>query len=303
MSAPPDTGGSASPRAETLRDPRVLAFARLVEIVDRLRAPDGCPWDRKQTIASMAPHLVEEAHEAVEAIETVAKGGTDAIAEELGDLLMVVALIARIAQDEGRFDLATAGNRVSEKLVRRHPHVFGDVEVKGAEAVLANWEAIKKSERAAKDEDASALAGVPTALPALHRAARVCGKAVSAGFRWPDVSGAVAKLAEEQRELDEALQASGLARDAKATVTVEQRARVEDELGDVLLAAAFLAQYLDADPERLCRASVRRFEGRFRAMETELARPMSTCTIDELVAAWARAKASEASGAGRASAR
>lgn len=288
-----------TPRPETLRDPRVVAFARLVEIVDRLRGPDGCPWDKKQTLASMAPHLVEEAHEAVEAIETAR---ADAIPEELGDLLMVVALIARIAQDEGRFDLATAGELVSDKLVRRHPHVFGDVEVKTSEAVLANWEAIKKSERAAKEEDTSALAGVPAALPALHRAARVCGKAVSAGFKWDDVSGAVAKLHEEQRELDEALGESGLHRDAKAPATNEQRARVEHELGDVLLAAAFLAQYLDADPERLCRDAVRRFEARFRAMELELARPLATCKLDELVAAWQRAKATvdRAKGIGRA---
>lgn len=289
---------SSEPRPETLRDPRVVAFARLVEIVDRLRGPDGCPWDKKQTIASMAPHLVEEAHEAVEAIETAR---TDAIPEELGDLLMVVALIARIAEDEGRFDLATAGHRVSDKLVRRHPHVFGEVAVPGAssaEGVLANWEAIKKSERAAKEEDASALAGIPAGLPALHRAARTCGKAVSAGFKWHDVSGAVAKLVEEQAELDEALAATGLGRDPKAPATKEDRARVEHELGDVLLAAAFLAQYLDLDPERLCRDAVRRFEARFRAMELALARPLATCTLDELVAAWTRAKATVDRGPG-----
>ncbi|MBK7875189.1 MAG: nucleoside triphosphate pyrophosphohydrolase [Planctomycetes bacterium] len=275
------------PRPETLADPRVKAFARLVEIVDRLRAPDGCPWDRKQTVDTMAPHLVEEAHEAVEAIETKKDGAT---AEELGDLLMVVALIAKIAEEGGRFDLATVGRAVSDKLIRRHPHVFGEVHVDGAEQVLANWEAIKKQEREGKEEDASALAGVPTNLPALHRAARLCGKAVSAGFRWSDVGGAVEKLVEEQRELAEALAASGLDRDAKAPATKEQRAHVEHELGDVLLAAAFLAQYLDVDPERVGREAARRFEGRFRAMERALGRPMKDLPLVELVAAWQRAK-------------
>jgi tetrapyrrole methylase family protein / MazG family protein len=280
----------SAPRPETLHDPRVLAFARLVEIVDRLRAPDGCPWDQKQTVDSMAPHLVEEAHEAVEAIESAATRGDGDVAEELGDLLMVVALIARIAQDEGRFDLALVGAAVNDKLVRRHPHVFGDVEVDSAEIALRNWEAIKKSERAAKETDSSALAGVPAALPALHRAQRVCSKAVSAGFKWDDVSGAVRKLLEEERELAYALAASGLDRDAKAPATSEQRAEVEHELGDVLLAAAFLAQYLDLEPERVCRDAVRRFEARFRAMESSLARPMKECTLEELTAAWERAK-------------
>ncbi|MBI5364627.1 MAG: nucleoside triphosphate pyrophosphohydrolase [Planctomycetes bacterium] len=275
------------PRPETLHDPRVMAFARLVEIVDRLRAPDGCPWDRKQTVDSMAPHLVEEAHEAVEAIETKQDGAT---AEELGDLLMVVALIAKIAEEGGRFDLSVAGRAVCDKLIRRHPHVFGEVRVDGAEQVLANWEAIKKEERQGKEEDASALAGVPPNLPALHRAARMCGKAVSAGFRWSDVSGAVLKLDEERRELAEALAASGLDRDAKAPATRDQRAEVEHELGDVLLASAFLAQYLDIDPERACRASARRFEGRFRSMEGALGRPMKDLSLVELVAAWERAK-------------
>jgi len=268
-------------------DPRLQALGRLLGIVDRLREPDGCPWDRKQSIASMAPHLVEEAHEAVEAVET---GRLDELPVELGDLLMVVALIARIGSEAGQFDLARAAHAVSDKLVHRHPHVFGDGEARTAEQVLANWEAIKKSERKAKDEDASALAGVPAALPALQRAARVCSKAVSAGFRWDDVSGAVAKLDEEHGELAAALRASGLDRDAKAPADAEKRAAVEHELGDVLLAGAFLAQYLGLDPERLCRDAVRRFETRFRSMEAGLARPMAETSLTELTRAWETAK-------------
>ena len=278
----------ASETPATKEDPRVRALARLVGVVDRLRAENGCPWDRKQTVATMAPYLVEEAYEALDAVERK----TDAdVAEECGDLLMVIALVARIAQDGGRFDLAEVGHLVSDKLVRRHPHVFGEVVAQDAETVLANWEAIKKAERVDKQEDASALAGVPLALPALQRAARVSGKAVSAGFRWSSVAGAVATLRAEQGVLEEVLEASGLARDAKARCTPEQRARVEAELGDVLLAGAFLASYLEMDAERLCRAALARFEARFRAMEVDLPGPMKEQGLDVLMAAWERAKA------------
>lgn len=268
-------------------DPRLVALGRLLTIVDRLRGPNGCPWDKKQTVESMAPHLVEEAFEALEAIET----GTDRdMAEEAGDVLMVVTLIARIAQDAGRFDLATAADAVSEKLVRRHPHVFGDLTVDGADEVLRNWEAIKKSERTEKREDDSALAGVPRALPALQRASRLCSKAVSAGFRWEDAAGARAKLGEEARELDDALAHTT---DLTAMDAATRHA-VEHELGDVLLAAAFFAEYLKMDPEKLCRAAARRFEERFRVMEKDLARPLREHSLAELTVAWQRAKAATA---------
>jgi MazG family protein len=271
-------------------DRRAVAFARLLSIVDRLRAPDGCPWDRKQTIQSMAPHLVEEAHEVLDAVD----GDLDAkIAEEAGDVMMVIALICRIGEEAGRFDLARAAHAVSDKLIHRHPHVFGELTVDSAEQVLVNWEAIKKKEREDKQEDASALAGVPVSLPALQRAQRLCGKAVSAGFRWENVAGAVAKVREEQRELDEALRASGLDRDEKAPATPAQRAAVEHELGDVILAAAFLAKYLDLDAEKLTRDASRRFERRFRSMESGLKRPLADHSLSELMSAWERAKSGE----------
>jgi MazG family protein len=270
-------------------DPRVLAFARLVGIVDRLRGDPGCPWDKQQTISSMAPSLIEEGHEAQEAIE---RKGDAQVVEECGDLLMVIALIARIGEDERRFDMEQVAQAVSDKLVRRHPHVFGDVDARDPDAVLKNWEAIKKAEREAGQEDASALAGVPVALPALQRSARISSKAVSAGFAWHSVAGAVAKLREEQRELDEALAASGLDCDARAAASGEQRAAVEAELGDVLLAGAFLAQYLKMDPERLCREALFRFEKRFRAMEQDLPGPMKEQTLEVLMQAWGRAKRS-----------
>jgi len=285
------TPTSAAPGTlETTNDPRALAFARLLAVVDRLRAPDGCPWDRKQTLASMAPHLVEEAHEAVEAIE---RGRTAQVAEECGDVLMVVALLCRIAEQDGQFDLAVASHGIADKLIRRHPHVFGDAHVDSAEQVVTNWEAIKKVEREEKQEDASGIAGVPVALPALQRAHRVGGKAVSAGFRWADPRGALAKLREEQGELDEALAGVDLSKDGMPGVSAEQRGRVEHELGDVLLAAAFLARYLDVDAERVTREAVRRFEGRFRTMESTLGRPMKDATLVEMMSAWQSAKVAE----------
>ena len=222
LEPPPSTG-----------DARLDALARVLAIVDRLRADDGCPWDREQTVLSMAPSLVEEAFEAVEAIDRAQDRATT---EELGDLFMVIALIGKIAEQEGRFDVAQIGNAVAEKLVRRHPHVFGDVKVDSSERAIANWEKIKAAERKQEEKDASALAGVPVALPALQRASRVAAKAISAGFKWADASGALAKLREEMREFEQAW-AGG------------DRERVEAELGDVLLAAAFLGHYLGLDPE------------------------------------------------------
>lgn len=270
-------------------DARLDALARVLAIVDRLRAPeDGCPWDREQTVASLAPSLVEEAHEAVEAIDRTEDGST---AEELGDLLMVIALIGKVAEQEGRFDLATIGGTVAAKLVRRHPHVFGEVVAGSSTQVLANWEKIKESERKAEHKDASALAGVPVALPALQRANRVAGKAVAAGFKWADASGALAKVREEVRELEEALARAGERDDEPGSARDE---RVAAELGDVLLATAFLGHYLGLDPEQAARESLRRFETRFRAMESEVGERLRVASLPELMAAWERAKATTA---------
>jgi len=258
-------------------DPRLDAVARLLAIVDRLRAPDGCPWDREQTVASMAPSLIEEAHEAVEAIDRKDDGET---AAELGDLFMVIALIAKIgAQDGGRFDLARVAHAVADKLIRRHPHVFGEVVAGSATQVLANWEKIKEGERREEKKDASALAGVPVALPALQRASRVSAKAIAAGFKWDDETGALAKVREEVRELEHAF--------AERATAPE---RVEAELGDVLLAGAFLGQYLGLDPEKATREALRRFEARFRNMEARLGDRLRSSTLPQMMAAWELAK-------------
>ena len=273
---------------EPTGEARADALRRLIAIVDRLRDPeDGCPWDLEQTLESIAPHHIEEAHELVEAIETK---DDEHVVEEAGDLLMGVVLLARVAEQAGRFDLADVATAVSEKLVRRHPHVFGDVAVDSSRAAFENWEKIKQSERAGAAEDTSALAGVPASLPALQRAKRLGDKAISHGFRWADVNGALAKLREEIGELSDEVERAGVGPEARADLDGDLRGRVEHELGDVLLAGALLGCYLGVDPERAARDAVRRFEQRFRALEADLGRPLGECTLDELLAAWARAK-------------
>ncbi len=278
---------------EAWAEPRIEALRALVAIVDRLRAPDGCAWDRAQTLTSLAPHLIEEAHEVVEAVETAGGERCDAIPEELGDLLMGIVLIARTAEDEGRFDLAAVARTVSDKLVRRHPHVFGADQAPDAEAALASWEAVKKVEREERGGDASALAGIPTALPALQRAQRTAQKSIAAGFRWSTARGALAKVREELDELEAELEASG-ALDAEFTghtgLAGDASARVAAELGDLLIAGGFLGAYVGIDPERAARAALRRFDARFRHMESAFEGALEAQALDALMAAWERAK-------------
>lgn len=263
-------------------DARLEATKRLLEIVDRLRDPDGCPWDRKQTPESMAPHAVEEVHELREALET---GDDRAAGEEAGDALMGIAMILRIGEETGRFDWAKACEEVSDKLIRRHPHVFSDAEAKTAGQVLETWEEIKKQERADRESDTSALAGVPKTLPALHRAKRMCEKSIAAGFAWKDARGALSKIREEVAELEEVFPVS-----AASELTDEARERVEDELGDVLMATAFFGHYAGLDAERLCNRALARFEKRFRHMEGEIPGDLKKHSLDDLMSAWERAK-------------
>ncbi len=286
----PDAGARRPAQMAGAQDPRVLAFRELLGIVDRLREPDGCPWDRKQTEASMAPHAVEEAHELIEAIES---GDAHEAAEEAGDLLLCVAMVCRIAQEAGRYDLARAAQLVNQKLVRRHPHVFAAVSVDSSEEVLSNWEEIKKVERQAKSQDASALAGVPRALPAMQRARRLSEKAIAAGFKWRTVRGAFDKVSEELNELREVLPDEALDAEYKPRLEPQTRKAIEHELGDLLMAAAFFGQYLGVDPEALTRSALRRFESRFRSMESTVEEPLSQAGLETMMSAWRAAKMAE----------
>jgi MazG family protein len=267
-------------------DPRVAAFRRLLEVVDRLRAPDGCPWDRSQTLPSMASHVLEEAHELVDALRLADE---DPRAErearkEAGDLLMNVLLIARIGQDEGRFTLEDLAEATAEKLVRRHPHVFGSKEAEDADAAFLSWEEVKRQERAAEEqpEHRSVLSGVPQSLPALLRAQRSGDKVASVGFEWPGLDGPFAKAREELDELEE-----------EARAEHREAAQLEHELGDVLFSVINLARHLGVDAEMALRRCVDRFSRRFRYVEEQLGERLGEASLEEMDRHWDAAKALE----------
>ncbi|MCA8941382.1 MAG: nucleoside triphosphate pyrophosphohydrolase [Planctomycetes bacterium] len=256
----------------------IEALRALLEVIDRLRGPGGCPWDREQTEASMAPHLLEETYEAVEAIRS---GDAADTCEELGDVLMNVLMIARIAAESNRFDTADVARHITDKLVRRHPHVFGDVDADNAEVVLANWEKIKIAERSARPtKKQGVLSGLPVDLPSLLKAARLGEKAARVGFDWPDADGPREKVDEELAELDAAL-ASG------------DRAAIESELGDVLFAITNIARRHGVDPESALRATNHRFIERFEYVEANLGERLREASLDEMERLWEEAKRAE----------
>jgi len=271
----------------TLADTRHRAseqLARLVEIMARLRGPGGCPWDREQTFESLRPYLVEEAYEVLDAMDA---GSSAEHREELGDLLLQIVFHAEIAREAGDWDLADVIQAIADKLEYRHPHVFGGEQVQDAREVEQNWARLKAKEKERKKgERVSVIAGVPSAAPGLLRAERITEKASRIGFDWPDAAGVRAKVDEELAELDRAL-ASG---DAKA---------VEHELGDVLFTLANLARHLRTPAEDALRGAIRRFEDRFRWMESRLHeqghQSGERAAPEALEALWAEAKAREGS--------
>jgi len=277
----PDFSAIARAQGAARAAPEREAIARLIDllgVVWRLRDEDGCPWDRAQSVDSMALNLLEEAAETHEA---VAAGDDAAVCEELGDTLMNILLIARIAEQEGRFGLAQVAAGIAEKLVRRHPHVFGGQRAGNVDEALASWNAAKDREQADKKQRrASALDGVPEALPALAAALRVGQKAAATGFDWPDARGALAKLDEEVAELRQAV-ALGDAR------------KVEEELGDVLWAAASVARKEGLDPELVLKRGIARFRRRFAALEAALGARLGQAPLEELERAWFAAAARE----------
>ncbi|MEN9798712.1 MAG: MazG family protein [Pseudomonadota bacterium] len=255
---------------------------RLVEIMARLRAEGGCPWDREQDLRSLRPYLVEETYEVLDEMDRVGYGGPWApLCEELGDLLFQIVFHAQLARELGEFAMADVARAISDKIERRHPHVFGEAKVAGAEQVLQNWALLKAAERKARHgREGSVLDGVPTGAPSLQRAERLTEKASRIGFDWPDVQSVRAKLDEELRELDEAIR--GGDRDA-----------LEHELGDVLLSLANLARFIKTAPEDALRMANRRFTERFQFIEQQLQAqgvPFGQATLDQMEALWQRAK-------------
>jgi tetrapyrrole methylase family protein/MazG family protein/ATP diphosphatase len=226
------------------------AYVRLVEIMQRLLAPDGCPWDREQSPSTLRRYVLEEACEVIDAIDA---NDTSSLREELGDLLLQVVFLGELMRIEGRFGPDDIVQAIADKLVRRHPHVFADVEVSDAGEVVKNWERIKAAEK----KDRGLLESVPRSLPALTRAQRIGEKVERVGFDWPDARGSRAKVAEEMGELDGAI-ADG------------DRARVEAELGDVLFALVNLARHVDVDAEAALRGTITKFQRRFDHVEARV---------------------------------
>lgn len=253
-------------------------FDELVGIMARLRAPDGCPWDREQTHQTLKPYLIEESYELLEAVDS---GESAKVCAELGDVLLQVVFHAQVAAESGQFDIADVCRRICDKLTYRHPHVFADVTVRDSREVVHNWEELKLAEKETGVRR-STLDGVPQALPALQKASTLQKKASQVGFDWDDVSGPLDKIREEAEELVQA-HAHG---DQDAVIS---------EMGDLLFALVNVARFLDVDSEDALRMACDRFSGRFRQVEqmaAEQGRDLADMDLPEMDELWERAKAS-----------
>ncbi len=297
------------------------SFNDLVALMARLRAPDGCPWDREQTYATLAPMLLEEAYEAFEAVEAAREGRPEELRAELGDLLFQIIFYAQVAGERGEFTISEVVDGIHTKMVRRHPHVFGDAQAADAAEVLRNWEAIKADEKrdAGKvDEakDASLLDGVSTKAPALMEAHQLTTKAARVGFDWQRLEDIFAKLHEEIDELKAAIKDRDEQQQARAATSTEasiasseqlrresparpvsdeeaEHARVREELGDLIFAVTNIARHLGVEPEAALKLTNRKFRQRFRHIERGLdarGRTLDQATLDEMEALWQEAK-------------
>src|SRR5471032_839252 len=262
--------------------PGARAMDRLLDLMTRLRAPDGCAWDREQTPATLKPQMLEECYEVIEAIDS---GSPQHLTEELGDLLLHIVFQAQIAREAGEFAFADVANGIADKLIRRHPHVFGEAKVDDSAGVVAQWHQLKKAE---KPERESALNGVPRALPALMRAEALQKKARNVGFDWPDVRGSLDKVREEVAEVTAEIEsdlALAHANEAKFVPAPE----TAEEIGDLLFSIVNLTRHLKLDAEELLTGANDKFARRFRAVEARIkatGKTMSDCTLGELDAAW-----------------
>lgn len=272
------------------------AFESLLHTVYRLRAPQGCPWDREQTHQSLRPYLIEEAYETLEVLDQIRSPADlqnpktrNAFLEEWGDVLLQILLHAEIASEsDARLTAQQIAETLNEKLIRRHPHVFGEVTVAGSQEVVKNWDAIKKAEKAGSstpNSPASVMDSIPKGMPPLPRTQKLIQKVTKVGFQWPDVTGPTEKLQEEVDEL-------------KVAISTDDRTKIESELGDVLFSVCNIAHFFKIDPEAALRGTLRRFENRFRYVEQGLAKAgktPETSTLDEMDALWNQAKKQEPS--------
>jgi ATP diphosphatase len=257
-------------------------IARLIEIMAALRTPgSGCPWDLKQTFETIAPYTIEEAYEVADAIT---RGDLQDLREELGDLLLQVVFHARMAEEQSRFDFGGVVEAITEKLIRRHPHVFGDHKDLSPDGVKSLWHQIKAEEKSGRpDKEQGALSGIPAGFPSLMRALKLQQKASAVGFDWNDPRAVLAKIREEAQEIE-------------AAVDIGDRNEIAGEIGDLLFAVVNLARHLDVDPDSSLRGTNRKFERRFAAIETALAvqgKKPQDATLEEMDALWNAAKAAE----------
>ena len=258
----------------------------LTDVMNMLLGEHGCPWDKEQTHESLRKNLLEESHEVIEAIDT---HDMELLKEELGDLLLQIVFHAKLAEQEGAFNLNDVVQSITDKMIRRHPHIFADVKADNAEAVLTNWEAIKKQEKAAKgiseQAQTSIMGKLPPTLPALMKAEKVQQKAHRVGFDWDDIQGPKAKIVEEIAEIDEAIAVHGVG-----------STEVEEEVGDLLFSAVNLARFAKVDPEQALNRSVDKFVSRFQGMERKIMldkKDFGNYTVEELDALWEQSKAEE----------
>ncbi len=280
--------------------------------MERLRAPGGCPWDREQTFDTIKPYTLEETYEVLEAIDN---RDWPELAGELGDLLLQILFYAEMAKEQSSFSIDDVIDRLSTKLIDRHPHVFGDVKADTSDQVKRNWEALKqeerkkkegKSEEAAKSEKRSILAGVSTAMPSMLEAHKISSRAAQIGFDWPDVEGLFDKLREETDELREHLedfpapgprpQGRGVAGSGRTVIPGQLQERMEEEVGDLFFVLVNIARYLSVDPESALRKTNRKFRRRFQWMEARLqesGRNAEDAPMEELETLWKKAKAHE----------
>lgn len=257
-----------------MAQPETPDITPLADIMARLRNPvGGCPWDIEQDFASIAPYTIEEAYEVADAIE---RSDFASLKDELGDLLLQVVFHSQMAAEQGAFTLSDVIDGICDKMVRRHPHVFDNVEVDNADVVVANWESIKAQERSG-DPDVSALSGVATALPALLRAQKIQKRAARTGFDWPDIAGAKAKIFEEIEEVE------------AATSLIDRI----DEIGDLLFAVVNMCRFYDIDAETALKAGTAKFERRFRFMEDIAGQRFAALSLAEKEELWKHAKRSE----------
>ena len=268
-------------------------FEDLVALMSRLRSPQGCPWDREQSYATLAPMLLEEAYEAFEAVEDARAGRPEHLSEELGDLLFQIVFYAQVARERGEFTIDDVTDRIHSKMVRRHPHVFADAAVRDNEELLRNWERMKAEEKRAagvgERDDSSLLDGVSARVPALMEAHQLTTKAARVGFDWQTVEDIFDKLHEEIDELRAAIRER---RDAGPEAEAEQQ-RVREEIGDLLFAVTNIARHLSVEPEAALKLTNRKFRRRFRHIERGLrarGRELGAATLDEMEELWQEAK-------------